>query len=208
MNPKVDNYLAEGCGRCRLGGTPECKVHRWQKELRLLRKIVLSCGLTEELKWKVPCYTHEKHNILLISAFKNYATLSFVKGALLRDSERLLDSPGENSQSVRFFRFTNVQTIREMEPILKAYIREAIELEKSGARVDFKAKSELEIPEELEAKFESLPALRTAFLDLTLGRQRGYILHFTAAKQSKTRMARIEKWIPKILEGRGMHDRK
>ena len=205
-NTKVDSYLKVGCGRCPLGGTPECKVHDWQKELKLLRTIVLGCGLTEDLKWKMPCYTFAGSNIALISAFKEYAAISFFKGALLSDARRILEKPGENSQSVRLVRFTSHEAICEMEPILKEYIREAVEVEQAGSKVDFKAKNELVIPDELAMKFAALPALRTAFEALTPGRQRGYILFFSAAKQSKTRESRIEKCVPLIIEGRGMHD--
>ena len=206
MNAKVDLYLVDGCGRCPLGGTPQCKVNSWPKELKRLRKLVLDCGLTEELKWGVPCYTHEQSNIAIVSAFKEYCALSFFKGALLKDSKRILEMPGENSQSARLIRFTSVQEIAGLESVLREYIAEAIEVEKSGMKVDFKAKSELVFPEELQAKFVEFPALEIAFTALTLGRQRGYILYFNAAKQSKTRTSRIEKCMPQILDGRGMHD--
>jgi uncharacterized protein YdeI (YjbR/CyaY-like superfamily) len=206
LNPQIDAYLADGCGRCPLGGTPECKVHDWQPELKLLRKIVLGCGLTEELKWKVPCYTFEKNNILTVAAFKEFCSINFFKGALLQDAEGVLVKPGENTQSGRLLRFTAVRQIRELEPIVKSYIHEAIEVEKAGLKVDFRAKHELQFPEELQVKFAALPALQAAFLGLTPGRQRGYLLFFSAAKQSKTRESRIEKCIPQILEGRGMHD--
>lgn len=206
LNPKVDKYLADGCGRCPLMATPQCKVNAWPKELKQLRMIVLDCGLTEEVKWGVPCYTYEKNNVLVVSAFKEYSSLSFFKGALLRDPNGILVKPGENSQSARLVRFTSVREIKALEPILKSYILEAIEVEKNGLKVDFKAKTELVIPEELQKKFDALPALQAAFTSLTPGRQRGYILHFSAAKQSKTREARIEKCIPQILEGRGMMD--
>ncbi len=206
LNPEVDLYLAEGCGRCELGGTPQCTVHKWPGELKRLREIVLSCGLTENRKWGVPCYTVENRNVVIVSAFKEYCSLSFFKGVLLKDAKRILVKPGENSQSARLIRFTSVQEIVKLESALKEYVLEAIELEKSGAKVDFRAKSELVIPDELQKKFDELPALRSAFQALTAGRQRGYVLHFSAAKQSKTREARIEKCIPAILEGRGMHD--
>lgn len=205
-NPQVDLYLVEGCGRCPLGGTPRCKVHTWPDELNELRRIVRECGLTEELKWGVPCYTFEKKNIAIVSAFKEYCSLSFFKGALLRDEPRILTSPGENSQAARQVRFTSVQEVIQLEPVLKDYLREAIEIEKSGRKVDFKAKSELTFPEELHAMFRKLPALEAAFRALTPGRQRGYVLHFSSAKHTQTRTARIEKQIPRILEGLGLHD--
>ncbi|UII29576.1 YdeI/OmpD-associated family protein [Fulvivirga ulvae] len=205
-NPKIDAYLAEGCGRCPLGGTPDCKVHNWQKELKLLRTIVLGCGLTEELKWGVPCYTFQNSNVSIVAAFKEYCSLSFFKGALLNDAHNILVKPGENTQSDRLVRFTNVEEIMELEPILKAYIYEAIEVEKAGLKVSFK-KDQEPMPEELHRKLDENPALKTAFEALTPGRQRAYIIYFSAPKQSKTREARIEKYTPQILEGIGLHDK-
>jgi uncharacterized protein YdeI (YjbR/CyaY-like superfamily) len=176
------------------------------QELKQLRTIVLACGLTEELKWKIPCYTFEKRNIVLISAFKEYCALSFVQGALLKDAKRILEKPGENTQSARLIRFTSVRKIVAIEPLIKEYLYEAVEVDKAGLKVDFKAKTELIMPDELRKKFDLLPALKSAFEALTPGRQRGYILHFAAAKQSKTRESRIDRCVPKILEGRGFHD--
>ncbi len=205
-NPKIDEYLAIGCGRCPLGGTPECKVHDWQAELKLLRSIVLDCGLTEELKWKVPCYTIDKKNVLIVAAFKHYCSLSFIKGTLLTNAAGILEKPGENSQSARLIRFTDVPMIRDLEPTIRALIQEAIEVERVGTKVEFKSNLELVIPDELQRKFAAFPALQAAFAALTPGRQRGYILFFSAAKQSSTRQSRIEKYVPQILEGRGMQD--
>lgn len=207
MNPKVDNYLLDGCGRCSLAGTPHCKVHSWQKELEQLRRISLESDLTETLKWSMPCYTFNNKNILMISAFKNYASISFFKGALLKDSDKILTAAGENSQASRQIRFTKVNDIINLEPILKQYINEAIEIEKSGAKIDFTAKQALNFPDELTTKMNDNPILKKAFLALTPGRQRGYILHFSAPKQSKTRNSRIEKCIPKIMLGKGWNDR-
>lgn len=206
MNPKVDHYLEVGCGRCPLGGTPDCKVHRWQEELRHLRAIVLDCGLTEEVKWSIPTYTFRQKNVLVIAAFNDYCALSFFKGALLKDAKGWLSKPGENTQSARVIKFTNVQEIVTLEPILKEYIFEAIELEKTGLNITFKNNPE-PIPEELQNKLDEIPALKKAFNALTPGRQRGYILYFSAPKQSKTRYARIEKYTDKILNGEGFHDR-
>ncbi|NJB72257.1 uncharacterized protein YdeI (YjbR/CyaY-like superfamily) [Saonia flava] len=206
MNHKVDIYLEEGCGRCSLYRTPECKVHTWQEELKLLRKIVLDCGLQEEYKWSQPCYTYKNGNILLVTAFKEYATIAFFKGSLLKDSHDILTAPGENSQAVRQARFTNVKDIIKIEPILKSYIYEALEVEKSGLKVTFKKNPE-PLPEELEGKFSELPEFKSAFEALTPGRKRGYILHFSQPKQSKTRESRIEKNIERILNGKGFHDR-
>ena len=138
MNPKVDKYLIDGCGRCSLGGTPECKVHNWTTELELLRMIVLDCGLTEELKWDLPCYTFQEKNMLMVSAFKESCSISFFKGALLRDIKDILDKPGENTQAARLIKFTNIEEIKEIEADLKACIYEAIEVEKAGLKVDLK----------------------------------------------------------------------
>lgn len=206
MDPKVDQYLREGCGRCPLGGTPQCKVHNWEEELKTLRAIVLDCGLTETLKWGAPCYTFQQSNILIVSAFKDYCALSFFKGALLHDAPNLLEKPGENTQAARLIRFTNIREIIELESTLKAYIFEAVEIEKAGLSVNFKKKPE-PIPAELHQKMAEDPALKKAFESLTPGRQRGYILHFSAPKQSKTRESRIEKCRDKILAGKGLNDR-
>ena len=207
MNPEVDSYLQEGCGRCSLGGTPECKVHNWQSELKLLRRLVLNCGLTEERKWGVPCYTHNSHNILILAAFKDNCTLSFFKGALLNDEQGILEKPGENSQAGRVLRFTQVDQIIKLEDVLKAYIYEAVEVEKAGLEVKMKKTSEFDMPEELQDKLDEDTEFKTAFEALTPGRQRGYMLHISQAKQSKTRLARIEKSIPKIFDGKGYNER-
>lgn len=207
MNPKVDNYFVEGCGRCPLGGTPQCKVHNWQEEMKKLRMILLDCGLTEDVKWSVPCYTYENNNIVILSAFKEYCSVSFFKGVLLKDPHGILESAGENSQASRHISFTNVQKIIEIEPILKAYLKEAIEVEKAGLQVEYKDISEFEIPEELQIKLDENVDFKTAFEALTPGRQRGYLLYFSGAKQSKTRMSRVEKYMPKIFDGKGFHDR-
>ncbi len=205
MNPKVDKYLIDGCMRCPLGATPDCKVNKWPEELAKLRKIVLDCGLTEELKWGVPCYTFQQSNVLILSAFKEYCSLSFFKGALLKDAHRILEKPGENTQAGRLVKFTNVKQIVELELVLKEYIYEAIEAEKAGLKVNTKTNPE-QIPEELQNKFDEIPALKTAFDALTPGRKRAYILHFSAPKQSKTRVSRIEKCMEKILDGKGLND--
>ena len=206
MNNKVDKYLIQGCGRCPLGNTPDCKVHKWTLELELLRMIVLDCGLTEELKWGVPCYTFQKNNVLIVSAFKEFCSISFFKGSLLSDTKGLLVKPGENSRAARLFKFATIKEIKEIEADIKVYIHEAIEVEKAGLKVNFKKNPE-PIPEELEKKFEEDLFLKSAFEALTPGRQRGYILYFSAPKQSKTRESRINNSIGKILNGEGLHDK-
>lgn len=205
-NNKIDRYLTSGCGRCELANTPECKVHNWTQELKVLREIVLECGLTEELKWGVPCYTFEGNNVLIIGAFKEFCSLSFFKGVLLKDANGILSKQGENSQAGRIIKFTEVQQIIEKEAILKSYIYEAVEIEKAGLKVEYKDVSEYKIPAELQDKLDENEAFRNAFNALTPGRQKGYILHFSQPKQSKTRESRIEKSIPKIFLGKGLHD--
>lgn len=206
MNPEVDLFFVDGCGRCPLGGTPDCKVHNWTEELRQLRRILLECGLTEELKWSVPCYTFENNNILILSAFNDFCSLSFFKGALLKDTENLLEKPGPNTQAARLIKFKDVETINELEPVLKAYVKEAIEIEKAGLKITFEKRPE-PIPEELEEQFANDPSFESAFFALTPGRQRGYILYFSQPKQSKTRVSRIEKSKANIFEGKGMQER-
>ncbi|WP_077212470.1 YdeI/OmpD-associated family protein [Bacillus dakarensis] len=178
----------------------------WKEEFERLRRIALECGLNESLKWRLPCYTDQKKNIVIIQGFKEYCALMFFKGALLQDPNGVLVRPGENSQSQRQIRFTNVQEIVKMEAILKSYIHKAVEVEKAGLEVQFKETEEYPIPEELQAEFEENPALKTAFEALTPGRQRAYILYFSKAKQSKTRESRIEKYTQSILDGKGLND--
>jgi uncharacterized protein YdeI (YjbR/CyaY-like superfamily) len=192
MNPKVDWYFN--------------KTEKWQEEVKKLRMIILDCRLTEELKWGVPCYTFQKSNIVLIHVFKEYCALLFFKGALLQDANGILIQQTENVQAARQIRFTNIREIVELEPVLKAYIYEAIEVEKAGLEVDFKKTTEFTIAEEFQNKLDEIPALKTAFEALTPGRQRAYMLHFSAPKQSKTRESRVEKWMPQILNGKGLND--
>lgn len=193
MNPKIDEFIS--------------KAKKWQEEFIILRTIVLDCQLTEEFKWGVPCYTFQKSNVVLMHGFKDYCALLFFKGALLRDARGILIRQTENVQAGRQIRFTNVQEIAEMEPILKAYIYEAIEVEKAGMKVDFKKSTEFTVPEEFQHKLDEIPALKTAFDALTPGRQRAYILYFSAPKQSKTRESRVEKYVQNILNGKGLNDR-
>ena len=192
MNPKVDGYLR--------------KSKQWQEELQKLRTIILDCGLSEEVKWRVPCYTFQGSNVLFIGRFKESCVLSFVKGALLKDAKDILIQQTENSQSVRIIRFTHVQQIVEMQPILKAFIHEAIEVEKAGLKVKLKKVSEFKIPGEFQTQLDESPALRTAFAALTPGRQRAYLFYFSQPKQSKTRAARVEKCMHQILNGKGLND--
>lgn len=205
-NPLIDNYLKEGCGRCPLVGTPECKVNPWRPILTKLRKAILESGLTEELKWKVPCYTHDGKNILILSAFKDFCSISFFKGSLLKDTHAILVAPGENSQATRQIRITTAKEATEAVSFLPAYIEEAMDLERENRKVDFSAKNKLVYPDELQNKFDDHPKLKEAFETLTPGRQRGYLLHFMAAKQSKTRESRIDKCVDRILLGKGMMD--
>jgi len=191
-NPKVDFYFI--------------KAKRWQDELEQLRMIVFDCGLTEELKWGVPCYTFQKNNVVLIHAFKEYCALLFFKGALLSDANGLLVQQTKNVQAGRQIRFTSVREVVKQKRVLKAYIHEAIEVEKAGLKVEFKKTAEFSMPEEFQNKLDELPDLKTAFDALTPGRQRAYLLYFSAPKQSKTRESRVEKAMKKILMGKGLDD--
>ena len=192
MNPKVDWYFI--------------KNKNWQQEIETLRTIVLDCGLTEELKWGCPCYTYQKSNIVLIHVFKEYCALLFFKGVLLNNAKGILIQQTQNVQAARQIRFTNVKEIVKMKAILKAYIYEAIEVEKAGLKVELKKTTEFNVPEEFQKKLNKNAALKTAFYALTPGRQRGYLLYFSAAKQSKTREARVEKYTQQILNGKGLDD--
>lgn len=192
MNPKVDWFFN--------------KAEKWQEEFEKLRAIVLDCGLAEELKWGCPCYTFQKNNIVLIHGFKEYCALLFFKGALLNDDHGILVQQTENVQSARQIRFADLREIFEMEPILKDYIHEAVEAEKAGLKVKYKKTSDFVIPEEFQNKLDRVPGLKTAFDALTPGRQRGYIFYFSQPKQSKTRASRVEKYIPQILNGKGLDD--
>jgi uncharacterized protein YdeI (YjbR/CyaY-like superfamily) len=192
MNPKVDDFLS--------------KAKHWQEEFEKLRIIILDCGLNEELKWGVPCYTFQKSNIVLIHGFKEYCAILFIKGALLSDPKGILIQQTENVQAARQVRFTNIREIIELEPTLKSYIYEAIEVEKAGLKVNHKKTAEYSIPDEFQKRLDEMPALKTAFEALTPGRQRAYIFYFSAPKQSKTRESRVEKYIQQILNGKGLND--
>ena len=192
MNPKVDFFFN--------------KDDKWQKEFKKLRKIILGCGLTEELKWGCPCYTFQNTNVVLIHGFKEYCALLFFKGALLHDTNHILIQQTANVQAARQIRFTSIQEVATLEPTLKAYVHEAIEIEKAGLKVNLKKSTEFEVAEEFKIKLGGNPRLKKAFAALTPGRQRADLLHFSAPKQAKTRESRVEKCIPQILVGKGLND--
>jgi uncharacterized protein YdeI (YjbR/CyaY-like superfamily) len=191
-NPKVDFFFN--------------KAKQWQAEFKKLRTIILDCQLTEELKWGVPCYTFQDSNIVLIHGFKEYCAILFVKGALLKDPNGILIQQTTNVQAARQIRFTSVREIVKLEPSLKAYIHEAVEVEKAGLKVNYKKTSEFSIPKEFQNKLDAMPALKEAFYALTPGRQRAYLFYFSQPKLSKTREARVEKYIDVILDGMGLND--
>jgi uncharacterized protein YdeI (YjbR/CyaY-like superfamily) len=192
MNPKVAFFFDE--------------AEKWQEEYEELRRIVLDCNLTEELKWGCPCYTLGGNNIVLIHGFKEYCALLFFKGALLDDTNGILIQQSENVQSARQIRFTDAEQIKNLERVIKAHIYEAIEVERAGLKVTLKTTKDYDVPKEFQLKLDEMPALKSAFETLTPGRQKAYLFHFSQAKQSKTRTARVEKYIPKILEGKGIDD--
>jgi len=192
MNPKVDWYFT--------------KERKWQKEVNKLRSIILACDLVEELKWGCPCYTFEKHNIVLIHDFKDYCALLFHKGALLKDKKKILIQQTENVQAARQVRFTSVAQIMKLEKTLKAYVYEAIKVEEAGLKVPLKKTTEFKMPDEFKKRLDKNRSLKKAFENLTPGRQRGYLLYFSSAKQATTREARVEKYIPKIMAGKGLED--
>ena len=206
MNSQVETILAEGCGRCKLVGTPQCRIIIRNEEMRALRNIALETGLDEEVKWGFPAYTFKKKNIFMLGSFKEHSTIMFFKGALLSDPEKLLVQPTENTNSSRQFRFSNAKEIGKLKKTILTYMFEAVELEKSGAKVEAKKTSDFNMPDELKQKFKELPELKLAFEKLTPGRQRGYLLHFSQAKQSATRLSRIEKNMEAIFNGKGLND--
>lgn len=203
-NPQVDRFLQEGCMRCDKGATPACKVHRWTPILEKLRAILLSTELTEDRKWGVPVYTFQGKNVILLGVFNDSCVISFIKGSLMKDPEGILELPGPNSQEGRIIRFTKMEDLEKLEANLLNYILDAIEIEKSGKKPEVPIRGGMEIPEELTQKFTEHEGLEAAFFALTPGRQRGYLIHFTGAKQKETRLSRIEKCVGKIMEGKGM----
>lgn len=202
----VDDYLSQGCGRCRLGGTPECKVHPWRKELQMLRQLMLDSGLVEDIKWGVPCYCLKGKNIAVVAALKDFCSLSFFKGAGLPDPQRILEKPGPNSQAARLVKITSCSHIEKLRPALMDLITLAIALEGSGFQPPKQTPDAMEQPQELLDAFRKEPDFQRSFEALSPGRQRGYLLHFAGARQSKTRADRIEKHRARILEGLGLHD--
>lgn len=204
-NTQVDQFLLEGCMRCSKGATPDCKVHRWTDILEFLRQLLLDTELQEERKWGVPAYTLNGKNVVILGVFKESCVLSFLKGGLLEDSYQILERPGPNSQEGRFIRFTQLSQALEIEGKIKEYLLQAIEVERLGKKSISKPKIPV-LPEELHQKFAEHPGLESAFFALTPGRQRGYVIHFSDAKQSATRLNRIEKYLSKIFAGKGMLD--
>ncbi|MCG7858683.1 DUF1801 domain-containing protein [Flavihumibacter sediminis] len=192
MNPKVDTFLS--------------KAKKWKEEMTLLREIILDCKLEEDFKWMHPCYTHKGSNIVLIHGFKEYCALLFFKGVLMKDEKGILIQQTENVQDRRQIRFKNLAEIQKLKPVLKAYIKEAIKIEESGLKVEFRRTEDFPMPEEFEQLLKKDKMLRAAFDGLTPGRKRGYLLYFSAARQAKTRESRIEKYLPKILAGKGVDD--
>jgi len=204
-NPLIDQFLLEGCMRCPKGTTPACKVHRWTDILEFFRQILLESELQEERKWGIPTYTLNGKNVVILGVFKESCVLSFLKGGLLEDPYQILERPGPNSQEGRFIRFTQLSQAQEIEEKIKEYLHQAIAVERSGKKSGTKPALPV-LPEELHQKFAEHPGLESAFFALTPGRQRGYVMHFSEAKQSATRLHRIEKYVPKILAGKGMLD--
>ena len=204
-NTQIDQFLIEGCMRCPKGATPDCKVHRWTDILEFLRQLLLETELQEERKWGMPTYTLNGKNVVILGVFKESCVLSFLKGGLLEDPYQLLERPGPNSQEGRFIRFTQLSQALEIEDKIKEYLHQAIEVERSGKKASAKPTVPV-LPEELLQKFAEHPGLEAAFFALTPGRQRGYLIHFTGAKQSPTRLSRIDKCVPKIFAGKGMMD--
>lgn len=205
MTTNIDEYLIDGCMRCKYGGTPQCKVNTWRTELEVLRQIVLETGLTEVMKWGVPVYTQKGKNIVTVNALKASANIGFYKGVLLTDKHKILQQQG-NLQSDRIIRFTNIDDIIKLKDVLRAYILEAIAIEERGEKVEFKKNPEL-VPDELLKAFEQDPAFEQAFNCLTLGRQRGYIIYFSQPKQTQTRVGRIQKYKEQIFRGIGLNDK-
>lgn len=202
----IEEYFTDGCGRCKHFKTPQCKIHLWPVELQIMRELCLEVGLNEELKWSQPVYTWNGKNIVIIAVFKNYCALGFFKGVLMSDPHGLLSFAGENSNSSKLYKIEKTDDLLNSVDVLRDYLKEAIEIEKSGAKIVSKSMEDYDVPEELTAYFQSDSDFEKAFKSLTPGRQRGYLMHFNQAKQSKTRTARIEKYRDKIFAGKGFQE--
>lgn len=202
----VDDFLLEGCGRCAKGGTPDCKVHLWTQELLFLRKLCLESGLTETIKWGMPVYTHKNKNAIILGALKEFSTIGFFKGILLQDPENILQVSGENTQESRLIRFTSIKDIFIIEDWIRVFIQDAIAIEEQGIKPPKRENKDLVLPEELQVVLNQNPEVASAFHALTPGRQRSWVIFISGAKQSPTRETRVLKAVPKILEGKGMHD--
>jgi len=207
MTTDVDIYFVDGCGRCELGGTPQCKTVGWRDELEAMRTVMLKTDLVEECKWGVPCYTIDGKNVATLSALKDSVRLGFFKGVLLKDENGLLEFAGENSQSGKHLSITSVDKVERSEDTILSFVSDAIDVERNGLKIDFKEKDNLVLTNELKNLFTEDPELEKAFFNLTPGRQRGYILYFSAPKKTETRVSRIIKFRSKILAGKGFHDR-
>ena len=202
----VDDFLQDGCGRCAKGGTPDCKVHLWTQELMFLRNLCLESGLTETIKWGMPVYTHKDKNAIILGAFKEFSTIGFFKGSLLNDPQHILQVSGENTQDSRLIKFTSLQEVTKLEDWIRIFIQDAIAIEVQGLKPPKMEKKDLVLPEELRAFLDENPEVSSAFYALTPGRQRSWVIFISGAKQSTTRESRVLKAVPKILEGKGMHD--
>lgn len=204
LDPAVDAFMAVGCGRCDLGGTPRCKVNRWRELLEQLRDYMLAAGFTETRKWGVPCYMYDGHNVLVLGVVKDSCSIGFFKGVLLSDPHGLLEKPGDDSQTTRLIRFRSQEDVDRVAPYLEGYLQNA--KERAADKVAFKRDYSNDYPEELQERMEEFPDLKLAFEALTPGRQRGYLLHFKSAKQAATRYARIDKSIDLIMAGKGIDE--
>jgi len=203
----VDDYLLNGCMRCALGATPDCKVLRWTEELTTFRAMALQAGLEEDIKWGMPCYSVDGGNVLIVAAFKDYCAVTFFKGVLLKDPAEILELAGPNSHASRVVRCTNMDQVRAKAEALQALMVQAVEVQRSGATVDDVPRAVTEMPEELERRLDTDPELAAAFFAMTPGRQRSHMLFIGDAKQTQTRETRVDKSVPMILAGRGIHDR-
>ncbi len=202
----VNDFLQDGCGRCAKGGTPECKVHLWTQELLMLRNLCVEIGLTETIKWGMPVYTHKDKNVIILGAFKDFSTIGFFKGVLLNDPENILQVSGENTQDTRLIKFKSISDLLEKESWVRVFIQDAIHIEEKGLKPEKSAKKALVLPEELQSYLDKNPIHNAAFQKLTPGRQRSWVIFISGAKQQSTRESRVLKAVPKILEGKGMHD--